>query len=220
MKSIRKYCNIFLATIILLTGSALMAQEEEMMRQKEIQEEEMMRQKEIQEEEMRARKEMLEEQQEQMRQMEHNYANQVFQMERQGQENNWARPMVRSSGVFPDGEYLIETYGQGNQSQLTLRKNFRGTTNTAKGEFEVESNIRHLRCQISGSVKSGKIFIGIEYPNEKTFKELVINSSADINFKQSISIKEGEEKKYSGSWSYVIKAEKAEGNYMLQIMTN
>jgi len=28
----------------------------------------------------------------------------------------------------------------------------------------------------------------------KTFKELVINSSADINFSQSVSIKEGEEK--------------------------
>ena len=73
---------------------------------------------------------------------------------------------------------------------------------------------------ISGSVGSGEIFIGIEYPDGKTFKELVINASADINFSQSISVKEEDEKKYVGSWNYVIKADEAEGNYMVQIMTH
>jgi hypothetical protein len=84
----------------------------------------------------------------------------------------------------------------------------------------VEKDISHFRCQINGSVRSGEILIGIEYPDGKTFKELVINPSADINFSQAISIKEGEEKKYAGSWSYVIKADEAEGNYSVQIITH
>lgn len=233
MKSIRYYSHILLATIILLTGSALMAQdeesemkkqkaiqEEEIKRQKEIQVEEMRRQKEIQEEEMRIRKEMLEEQREQMKQMEQQYDDQMRDMEFRARESSRARSVIRSSGVNPEGVYLIESFGQDNQSQLTLRKNFRGTSTTSKGEFEVEKQIKHFRCQISGSVRSGEIFIGIEYPDGKTFKELVINPSADINFSQAISIKEGEEKKYTGSWSYMIKAKEAEGSYMVQIMTH
>lgn len=253
----RYYIHLLFATIILLAGSAVLAQdkehemkkqkeirgnemseqkaiqEEEMRRQKAIQEEEMRRQKAIQEEEMRRqealqeqeeemriRKEMLAEQREQMRQMEQQHADQLRDMEIQARESSRARSMVRSSGVYPEGDYFIGTYGQGSQSQLILRKNFRGTSDTSKGEFEVERDIRHFRCQISGSVKSGEIFIGIEYPNGNTFKELVINPSADINFSQSISIKEGDEKKYSGSWSYVIKTDEAEGSYMLQIITN
>lgn len=233
MKSIRYYSHILLATIILLTGSALMAQdeesemkkqkaiqEEEIKRQKEIQVEEMRRQNEIQEEEMRIRKEMLEEQREQMKQMEQQYDDQMRDMEFRARESSRARSVIRSSGVNPEGVYLIESFGQDNQSQLTLRKNFRGTSTTSKGEFEVEKQIKHFRCQISGSVRSGEIFIGIEYPDGKTFKELVINPSADINYSQAISIKEGEEKKYTGSWSYMIKAKEAEGSYMVQIMTH
>ena len=36
---------------------------------------------------------------------------------------------------------LFGTFGQENQSQLTLRNSFRGTTNTSKGEFDVEPGI-------------------------------------------------------------------------------
>jgi len=210
MKSIQYYSHILLATIILLTGSALMAQDEE---------NEMQEQIVVQEEEMRNRKKMLEQQREQMKQMEQQHADQMRDMEFRARESSRARSVIHSSGVNQDGVYLIESFGQDNQSQLTLRKNFRGTSNTSKGEFEVEKSIRHFRCRISGSVKSGEILIGIEYPDGKTFKELVINSSADINFSQSISIKEGEEKKYTGSWSYMIKAEEAEGSYMVQIIS-
>lgn len=122
--------------------------------------------------------------------------------------------------VYAADEYLISSHSQRTQSQLTLRKSFRETTSTSKGEFDVDLNIRHFRCMISGSVRSGEIFVEIKYPDGKTFKKLTINPSADINFSQSISIKEGKAKRYTGSWSYVIKANKAEGNYMVQIMTN
>lgn len=119
-------------------------------------------------------------------------------------------------------EQMKEVWKQyrGTHSQLTLRKNFNGTTDTSQGYFDVEPDIRHFRCMISGSVKSGEIFIRVQYPGGKVFKDLTINSSADINFSQSVSIREGEESKYAGTWSYVIRADKAEGNYMLQISTN
>ncbi|MCK5135290.1 MAG: hypothetical protein KAR19_05835 [Bacteroidales bacterium] len=211
MNTIKSYRYLLLTLLLLLAGSVVMAQDEEGERE---------RQKAMQAKEMKMRKEMLEEQKEKMEDMERQHADQVRIIERQAHESSRARSPVRSSRAYPEGNYLLGPYGQGNQSQLTLRKTFRETTSTSKGEFEVEPDIRHFRCMISGSVRSGEIFIGIEYPNGKTFKELVINSSADINFSQSVSIKEGEEKKYTGTWNYVIKADKAEGNYMVQIQTN
>ena len=237
MKSFTTYRQILLALIFILAGFVVMAQDkeseqemqkamqaEEMKAKKEQMEAQMQMQKALQAEEMQARKDLLEEQrhqqQDQMRHLEEEYADQARLFERQTREYSRAPSTGRSSLSSPEGTYFFGTYGQESQSQLTLRKSFRGTTSTSKGEFDVEPEIRQFRCMISGSVKSGEILIGVEYPDGKTFKELVINSSADVNFSQSISIKEGEEKKYTGSWSYVIKADEAEGNYMLQIMTH
>jgi len=215
MKSLKIYKYFILALIFLMAGTVVMAQDKEAERAM---------QKALQAEEMQARKDQLEEQhqhqQDQMRSLEREYADQARFFVPQYREAPKGWSGVRSSGTFPEDTYVFSSYGQENQSQLTLRKTFRGTSNTSEGEFEVESGIRHFKCMISGSAKSGEIFIGVEYPDGKTFKELTINASADINFSQSISIKEGEAKKYTGSWRYVIESDKAEGNYMLQIMTH
>lgn len=176
--------------------------------------------KELQEQELQNRKRMLEEQQEQMREFQEQFADQQKDLEERAREAARLRERAPSAWVLPDGQFYFSTGNRGSQSQLTLKKNFDGTTNTSKGNFEVDENIRQLRCMINGSVDSGEIAIAIEYPDGKLFKELVINSSADINYSQSVAIKEGEEKKYVGSWSYTIKADKAEGHYMLQISTN
>ncbi len=175
--------------------------------------------KELQEQEIQNRKKMLEEQQEQMKQFELQYADRQRDLERLAREAARDREVIRSTGVPMEGYYFVGS-GRGSQSQLTLRKHFEGTTNTSKGSFDVESDVRQIRCMINGSVEVGEIMISIKYPDGNVFKELMINSSADINYSQSVSIKEGEEKKYVGSWSYVIKADKAEGNYMIQISTN
>lgn len=222
MKTITFFRHVLLVLSLLLTSSLLMAQvvEVEKKRKKDTEVE-----KAIQVEEMKNRKDMLEAQQHEMRELERQYSEQSRHLEQAVRESSRTRTLSRArasspaSGVFDEGHFLIESYGQESKSHLTLKKTFKETTSTSNGEFEVDSKIRHFRCIISGSVKSGEIFVGIEYPGGKTFKELIINPSADINFSQSISIKEGEDKKYVGNWKYVIKANKADGNYRIQIMT-
>ena len=49
---------------------------------------------------------------------------------------------------------------------------------------------------------------------------MTINSSAEVTYSQSTTISEEEGDKYIGTWNYEVSAEKAEGNYMLQIMTH
>jgi hypothetical protein len=202
--------SITLTFILLLSGSLLMAQSKEKKEHAE--------QEAAMEAEMKAKKEMLEQQEHKMRQMEIRYEDQSRSAERAARSS--ARTYVRSSGAHPDSYYVIAGEEQNNQSQLTLRNSFDGNSNTSKGGFEVSEETHNFRVMINGKVKSGEIQIIVKYPNGKEFKNLTINSAAEITYSQSLTLKEGEESKYIGTWNYEVKATFAEGNYMLQMMTH
>ncbi|MFH0757742.1 MAG: hypothetical protein V2B15_10680 [Bacteroidota bacterium] len=197
------------------TGPKILAQQSKDEPAKEVEKERKMEAKAAQDAELRARKEMLEQQQDEMRSQEMEYAEQVREASR-------ARAVYRSGGVaeVEPVARVAPFYFQETQTQLTLRNSFRGGTDSSKGVFDLESGTRYFRCMINGKVNSGEIYIKVLYPGGKVFKELTINSSAEISFSQSLNIKEGEENKYVGSWQYEVKADKAEGNYMLQISYN
>jgi hypothetical protein len=131
-------------------------------------------------------------------------------------ERERSRVYIRTTG----DEVNPFIFSSGNQSQLTLRNSFNGGSDTSKGEFEVASGTRNFRCMINGKVRSGSILVRVLYPNGKVFRELTINSSAEIFYNQSLNIKEEEEDQYTGSWKYEVIADRAEGNYMLTISTN
>ena len=231
MRNLRSFRYILLVLALILAGSMVSAQnrkDEEAEKKAAIEAD----RKAIQEEQMKARKDMLErqqqemkEQQKEMQELEKQYREQTIEFEQRARESERARESMRAResarSVYrtPDGHYFLESYGQGNQSQLTVRNSFNGGSDSSYGEFDVDEKVRHFRCQISGKVKSGEITIQLNYPSGKEFKYLTINSSAEISFSQSMTIKEGEEDKYLGTWDYQVNAKEAEGNYMLQIMT-
>ena len=211
MKTNIIYKTVTLACIFLLSGAMLMAQSNE--------EDERAEQQAIMEKEMKAKKEMLDQQEQKMRQMEIIYADQARSAERAARAS--ARSYVRSSGSSPEDVYIFSG-DQTNQSQLTLRNSFDGNSNSSKGGFDVSEETHNFRVMINGKVKSGEIQIIVKYPNGKEFKNLTINSAAEISYSQSLTLKEGEESKdkYIGTWNYEVKATFAEGNYMLQMMTH
>ena len=212
MKTNMIYRTVTLAFIFLLSGAVLMAQSKE--------EDERAEQQAIMEKEMKAKKEMLEQEEQKMRQLEIVYADQARSAERAARSSSRARS-YRTVGVFGDEPYVIApTVIQNNQSQLTLRNSFDGNSNSSSGGFDVSEETHNFRVMINGKVKSGEIQIIVKYPNGKEFKNLTINSAAEISYSQSLTLKKGEESKYIGTWNYEVKATFAEGNYMLQMMTH
>jgi hypothetical protein len=178
--------------------------------------------KEAQEAEKKARQAQIEhqhqemkEQQLKMKELERVYTEQA---RTSGRARSSAR--VYTSGNNDESSYFFVSGDQENQSQLTLRNSFDGVTDSSKGEFDVAESTTHIRCMINGKVRAGKITVKVLYPGGKVFKNLSITSSAEISFTQSLSIKEEDKKKYVGSWSYEVLADKAEGNYMLSFMTH
>ena len=179
--------------------------------------------------ELQAKKEMLEQQEQEMKEFEFRYEDQPRSSERStrsssrssARSSSGSRAYVVSSG--DNSDYFVHSgFKQNTQTQLTLRNSFDGTSNTSKGQFEVDENSRHIRVMINGKVKSGEIRIIVDYPNGDTFKDLVLNSAAEITFSQSVSISEEDQDsdKYFGDWNYKVIAEDAKGNYMLQIQTH
>lgn len=210
---IKKRLGILTAlALMLMMGFTVQAQSsQEAQKQKQLEQEEQMR-----EQEMQLKKQHLE-QEKKMAEMERAYAAEARASSRSRES---ARVYTRSSGFGDEPSYFVYSGGQENQSQLTLRNSFNGETVSSSGDFEVDQSTSHIRLTINGKVRHGEIVIRVLLPGGKEFKDLTINSSAEIAFSQSLTIKDEEKKKYVGAWKYEVKTKTAEGNYSLSIMTH
>lgn len=242
MKTRTIFKSITLVFLFLFSGSVLMAQskendekaaqearqkQEQAMKQQQLEQQKKLQELELEFQaknkkiELEAKQKRLEQEQK-MKEMEIIYADRARDYERQARESaresSRAHTYVRSSGDA--GNYFIYSGDQNSTSQLTLRNSFDGTSDSSKGEFEVSEGTRHFRVNINGKVKSGEIRIIVDYPSGDTFKDMVINSAAEITFSQSVSISEEDPDKYVGDWSYKVIAEEAKGSYSLSIMTH
>jgi len=198
-------CRIVpISLTLILLGTVAMAQTRE--------------EKAAMEEEMKLKQEQIEMQRQQMKEQQIKTLELNRAYEEQARARSAERVYIPSTGLS-SGEPFFVSFGQENQSQLTIRNSFDGDSDTAEGQFDVDESTTHIRCTINGKANSGKINIKVLYPGGKVFKDLSITSSAQISFSQSLSIKEEEKNKYIGSWSYRITAEKAEGSYTLSFMT-
>lgn len=220
----RKNLRILTALLLmLLTGFLLQtqAQTSQEAKKNETQEKEM----QIKELEMQLKKQQMEwEMQMKKQQMEQEKKTAELELAYEIQARSTGRSRENAAiyvrpGDSDEGTYFIQSYGQGSQSQLTLRNSFSGETVSSIGEFNVDENTSHIRFTVNGKVRHGEISIKVFYPGGKVFKDLTINSSAEITFSQSLTIKEEEKTKYVGTWKYEVKTKTAEGNYMLSIMT-
>ncbi len=179
--------------------------------------------KAAQEAELKAKKEMLELQKQEMKEQEVYFKEQQIMAEELARSSGSSSASSRARVIYrtpgDSDSYFISSYDEGNQSQLTLRNTFKGSSDTSKGQFEVGEDTRNFRIMIRGKVNSGEIKIRLLYPDGKVFKDQAINSSAEVTLTQSITIKDSSSK-YFGSWTYEVESDEAMGDYMLTISTN
>ena len=213
MKNKKGFTILSIVAVMLMTGFTAQAQTGQEAQKKQQLEQE----KQMKEMEMQLKKQQLE-QEKKMAEMEKAYAEQARDASRVRE-----RAFVYSTpgtGFADEGTYFISSFGQENQSQLTIRNSFDGDSDSSEGEFDVDESTRHIKCTINGKANSGKISIKVLYPGGKVFKDLSITSSAQISFTQSLTIKDEEKSKYIGAWTYKVIADKAEGSYSLSFMTH
>ena len=105
-----------------------------------------------------------------------------------------------------------------NSFSMSFRKTFDGESISKKSSFTVDEDVKKLRFSVSGACKEGEIGVKILLPGGKSFNQVQIDSSADINWSQVLTLDE-ESKEYFGEWSLEIKSSNAKGTYSLSITT-
>jgi hypothetical protein len=222
MKNLTTFRILPALILLLLAGVMLQAQTKEEAQAKAEHEKQMQeREMQLKQMEMQLKKQQLE-QEKKMVELEKAYELQSRSARSSARASSGSRERSFVYAVPEPGDepsYFIHSYGQDSQTQLTLRNSFNGETLSSDGEFEVDESTRKIRLSANGKVRHGEINIKVLYPNGKVFKDLSINSSAQITFSQSLTVKEEEKKKYVGTWKYEIKTKTAEGSYMLSIVT-
>lgn len=214
MKNKKGLTILSIVAVMLMMGFTAQAQTSQEAQKKQQLEQE----KQMKEMEMQLKKQQLE-QEKKMAEMEKAYTEQARDASR-SRERAFIYASPGSTGFADEGTYFISSFGQENQSQLTIRNSFDGNSDSSEGEFDVDESTRQIKCTINGKANSGKISIKVLYPGGKVFKDLSITSSAQISFTQSLTIKDEEKSKYIGAWTYKVIADKAEGSYSLSFMTH
>ncbi len=108
--------------------------------------------------------------------------------------------------------------GNNDLSELKLMKSFKGESAETTKKFSVSPDYSSLNLNLYGRVKSGVISITLIKPNGSKFKSIEIDPTSDVSFTQGIDLKK-DPKEWTGDWQIKIQAEKADGNYILTILT-
>jgi len=104
------------------------------------------------------------------------------------------------------------TISEGKSTRLILKKYFETESISKESEFEFEADQKRFKVSISGWCKSGEIHVTILRPSEKVYKTIIIDSSAEVEWSQSVRFTD-EDKDYIGKWIVQIVAKDADGSY-------
>lgn len=112
------------------------------------------------------------------------------------------------------GVYRFHTDTQDN---LSINKILADESSSADFNYEVKEGASGLSVLVNGAIDSGKVKILIRRPDGEVYNEYTLSPLANVNWKQSIRFEDQEESEYLGKWTVSVTAEKAKGNYSVQI---
>jgi hypothetical protein len=72
---------------------------------------------------------------------------------------------------------------------------------------------------VMGDCKAGEIRVKIVMPGGKTYSDIVIDESGNLNWRKSFTISEEENKDKAGEWIFKIDAAKATGSFKISLQT-
>lgn len=121
----------------------------------------------------------------------------------------------------PPGNIHAFTFGENTErTRWDFSKNVKESTFTREYGFDVEKTAKSVVMSVNGDCKSGEIRIKITMPNGKTYSEIVIDESGNLNWRKSFPITETENQDKTGEWKYKIDSKKATGFFKISLQTN
>jgi hypothetical protein len=85
--------------------------------------------------------------------------------------------------------------------------------------FDVEKTANSVVMSVLGDCKEGEIRIKIVMPGGKTYSDIVIDESGNLNWRKSFTISETENQDKAGPWKFLINSNKATGYFKISLQT-
>jgi len=85
--------------------------------------------------------------------------------------------------------------------------------------FDVEKTARSVIMSVMGDCKTGEIRIKILMPNGKSYSDIVIDESGNLNWRKSFSISDTENLDKTGEWKFQVSSTKATGFFKISLQT-
>ena len=138
------------------------------------------------------------------------------------------RDLPRGNGSFlfdepydigPDGQNFFE-HSMGGDSERTsweFSKTVKDNTFSNDYSFDVEKTAKSVVMSVMGDCKSGEIRIKIIMPNGKSYSDILIDESGNLNWRKSFNISETENKDKTGDWKFQISSTKASGFFKISL---
>lgn len=109
--------------------------------------------------------------------------------------------------------------GDSERTSFEFAKSIKESSFSRQFSFEVEENMKNVAMNISGDCKKGEIKVKIIMPGGKTYSEVVIDESGNLNWRKSFTISDEENKDKIGEWIFKVEAVKATGFFRISLQS-
>ena len=121
--------------------------------------------------------------------------------------------------IGPGGDFGGFSYFRGSGTSFEFSKGLNEATITRQLPFEVDSDAKNVVMSISGDCKTGEIKVKILSPDGKTYAEVLIDASGNLNWRKSFTVSGEENKDKIGEWTFKVETTKATGYFRISVQT-
>ena len=112
------------------------------------------------------------------------------------------------------------SHGNGSDAERTtwdFSKSVKEKTFSRDYTFDVDKTAKNVVMSVMGDCKSGEIRIKILMPNGKSYSDILIDESGNLNWRKSFAISETENQDKVGEWKFQITSTKATGYFNISL---
>jgi hypothetical protein len=122
------------------------------------------------------------------------------------------------AGQDMDG-WFGHSMGESERTTWDFSKTVKDNTFSRDYTFDVEKTSKSVVMSVMGDCKSGEIRIKIIMPNGKSYSDILIDESGNLNWRKSFTISETENLDKTGDWKFQISSAKATGFFKISLQT-
>lgn len=128
---------------------------------------------------------------------------------------NFDEPFVYSKGDM--GGWYGHSMVDSERTTWDFSKSVKDYTFSRDYTFDVDKTSKSVVMSVMGDCKSGEIRIKIIMPNGKSYSDILIDESGNLNWRKSFTITETENKDKTGDWKFQISSTKATGYFKISL---